>query len=496
MIVDTANTPELISRIEKGEPVTISFIYPDEKTMKYINSLFSKILSKIDLVYLLDTIITIQREIIINAAKANAKRVFFKKLELDIHDPESYQKGIDKFKNDVVGDLDLIKSDLQKSNLKIKLSIQKSGTGILMTVTNNAAILPEELERIQLRMNRAKEYNDFSEAYDEVYDSTEGAGLGIVLVTLLLKNSGIGADSYTIKSEGDLTKCNLTIPFELKPAEITTNIKNQILELVQGLPTFPENIIQLQRLCGDPQASINEISDRIMLDPSLTSDVLKLSNSAGFITGKRIEKVSEAVVKIGLKNLNSILTASSARRILDTRFSKFEQVWSHCNKTAFYSRAIAMKFRRTKILENVFLAGLLHDLGKIVLLSTNLDLTNWIADIVDNRKIRTSTIMEEISIGISHPAIGELISNKWSFPEYLTETIRHHHSPTRAKEEYRDQTQVTYLANMLCGVESRKYDYSYVEESTMDHFGIKSPEELIKLHEDLKTQFDTHSKTL
>ncbi|HON80184.1 MAG TPA: HDOD domain-containing protein, partial [Spirochaetota bacterium] len=115
---------------------------------------------------------------------------------------------------------------------------------------------------------------------------------------------------------------------------------------------------------------------------------------------------------------------------------------------------------------------------------------------VDNRKIRTSTIMEEISIGISHPAIGELISNKWSFPEYLTETIRHHHSPTRAKEEYRDQTQVTYLANMLCGVESRKYDYSYVEESTMDHFGIKSPEELIKLHEDLKTQFDTHSKTL
>lgn len=496
MTTDTTNTPELISKIEKGETVTISFIYPDEKTMRYINSVFSKLLSKIDLVYLLDTIITIQREIIINAAKANAKRVYFKKLELDIHDAESYQKGIDQFKNEVVGDLDLIKADLQKSNLTIKLIIQKTDREILLTVTNNAAILPEELERIQLRMDRAKEYNDFSEAYDEVYDSTEGAGLGIVLVTLLLKNSGIGADSYTIKSEGDLTKCNLTIPFELKPAEITTNIKNQILELVQGLPTFPENIIQLQRLCCDPQASINEISDRIMLDPSLTSDVLKLSNSAGFITGKRIEKVSEAVVKIGLKNLNSILTASSARRILDTRFSKFEQVWSHCNKTAFYSRSIAMKFRFSKILENVFLAGLLHDLGKIVLLSTNLDLTNWIADIVDNRKIRTSTIMEEISIGISHPAIGELISNKWSFPEYLTETIRHHHSPTRAKEPYRDQAQVTYLANMLCGVESRKYDYSYVEESTLDHFSLKSPDELVRLHEDLKTQFDTHSKTI
>jgi HD-like signal output (HDOD) protein len=496
MIVDTVNTSELIAKIDKGELVTISFIYPDEKTMRYINSVFSKVLSKIDLVYLLDTIITIQREIIINAAKANAKRVFFKKLELDIHDADSYKKGIDEFKNEIVGDLDLIKADLQQSNLMIKLSIQKTAKGIVLTVTNNSAILPEELERIQLRMNRAREYNDFSEAYDEVYDNTEGAGLGIVLVTLLLKNSGIGAESYTIKSDGEITKCDLTIPFELKPSEITSNIKNQILELVQGLPTFPENIIHLQRLCGDPQASINEISDRIMLDPSLTSDVLKLSNSAGFITGKRIEKVSEAVVKIGLKNLNSILTASSARHILDTRFSKFEQVWSHCNKTAFYSRAIAMKFKFSKILENVFLAGLLHDLGKIVLLSTNLDLTNWIADIVDNRKIRTSTIMEEISIGISHPAIGELISNKWSFPEYLSETIRHHHSPTRAKEQYRDQAQVTYLANMLCGVESRKYDYSYIEETTLSHFGIKSPEELVRLHEELRNQFDIHSKTL
>ncbi len=494
MILDTQKTSDLISRLESGAPVSFAFYYPDEKTMKYINSVFAKVLSKIDLEYLLDTLITIEREIIVNAAKANAKRVYFKNLELDITDPDNYRKGIEKFKQDIVGDLEVIKSDLAKSELKIRMTMQKVENGIRFTVTNNTAILPEELERINLRMTRAREYNDFSEAYEEVYDNTEGAGLGIVLVTLLLKNSGIGAESYTLSSDGASTKCDLTIPLELKPAEITTNIKKQIIELVQGIPTFPENIMMLQRMCANRDSDIGEIAEKIMIDPALTSDVLKLSNSAGFITGKRIEKVSEAVMIIGLKNLSAILVASGARRILDQRFQKFEQIWSHCNRTAFYARAIAAKYRLTRVLENVYLAGLLHDLGKIVLLSTNLELTNWIADIVNNRKIRTSTIMEEISIGISHATIGEIISKQWSFPEYLTEIIRHHHSPLRSKNEYRDQTFVTYLANLFCGIESRKYDYNYIEEPVLERFMIHSEEEAAKLHQEIKKSFEDQEK--
>jgi len=491
MNIDTRKTGEMLQRLEGGETVSLTFIYPDEETMRYLNSLFAKILSKIDLEYLLDTMITIEREVIVNAAKANAKRVYFQTLNLDISNPENYRVGIEKFKEDIVGDLEQIKAELGESNLKIKLAMRKVGEGIEFIVTNNTAILPEELERINLRMSRAREYNDFSEAYEEVYDNTEGAGLGIVLVTLLLKNSGIGADSYKITSDGASTKCELTIPYELKPAEITTSIKNQILDLVQGIPTFPEHILTLQRMCADPKASINEISDKIMIDPALTADVLKLSNSAGFITGKRIEKVSEAVMIIGLKNLNAVLTASSARRIMDKRFSKFEEIWNHCNRVAYYSRALGLKFKLGKVLENVYLAGLLHDLGKIVLLSTNLELTNWIADIVNNRKIRTSTIMEEISIGISHASIGEIISSKWSFPPYLVEIIRNHHSPMRSAPEFRDQTFITYLANLLCGIESRKYDYNYIEEHVLERFSLASPEGLESLHHDIKTAFET-----
>ncbi len=494
MAIDAMKSMEILKKFEAGEPITVAFFYPDQNVMKSLNSIFAKILAKMDFIYLLDTLVTIQREIIINAAKANAKRIFFQEEGLDITDPMQYAQGMVRFRNEIVGEFESIREKLSKSSLKIRVRIQKTAKGTLISVTNNTPILPEELDRIKLRMEKARSYNDFSEAYEEVYDSTEGAGLGIVLVTLLLKNSGIGVESYTISSDGAATRCELFIPKELRPFEITTNIKKEIIRQVEGLPTFSKHIIELQRLCHDPASSINEISNKIMIDPALTSEVMKLSNSAGFITAKRVGTVNEAVMTIGLKNLNAILMAASARQILDTRFSKFEQIWNHCNKTAYYARLLAMKFRLQQIVENVYLAGLLHDLGKIVLLSTNLQLTNWISEIVNNRKIRTSTIMEEVSIGISHSSIGELIAKHWSFPDYLTESIRQHHSPLSSREEFRDQVHITYLANMLCGVESKKYDYFYFEGEVLEHYGITSIEQLQKLHEEIRTRFESDSQ--
>ncbi len=495
MVIDALKASELVENLDRGKPVNIAFFYPDQNVMKALNSLFAKVLSKMDLIYLLDTLVTIQREVIINAAKANAKRLYFLERGLDIANPEQYALGMSNFRNEIVGDLEQARDKLAKSGLKIRIRLQKTANGVLISVINNTPILPEELSRITMRMERARSYNDFSEAYEEVYDSTEGAGLGIVLVTLLLKNSGIGVESYSITSDGTSTKCDVMIPLEIRPREVTTNIKTEILRQVEGLPTFPKHIIELQRLCGDPDASIGEISKRIMIDPSITSDVLKLSNSAGFITSKRIEQVSDAVMTIGLKNLNAILTASSARQILDKRFSKFEQIWNHCNKTAFYARILAMKMRLPKIMESVFLTGLLHDLGKIVLLSTDLELTNWISEMVNNRKIRTSTIMEEVSLGISHSSIGELIARHWAFPEYLTESIRCHHSPLNAPNEYRDQVYITYLANMFCGVETRKYDYYYLEGEVLERYGIASIEDAQNLHDEIKGRYETDSRS-
>src|SRR3990172_6537776 len=349
-------------KIKNGEPITLSFHYVNEKVLMTFNSILVKILSKNDQIFLLNSAVTILREIIVNALKANAKRVFFIKNNLDINDEDQYKKGMNKFKKQVVGEFEKIEADLLRSDLYVKIIFNFNPAMIHIMIINNSPVLPEELKRIKFRIEKAIQYNDFSEAYQEIEDDSEGAGLGIVLTILLLKSMGIDPHNYTIEKTGKTTQASLKIPAQLKPVEITTKVKKQIIKEIEGIPTFPENLLQLQRLCNDPEAPIERIVKIIKVDPALSADVIKLSNSAGIAPYKRIEDIKAAVVTIGMKNLNAIIVASNARRILNERYSSFEMIWEHCNKVAFYARNIAVASRLTGIIESVYMAGLLHDL--------------------------------------------------------------------------------------------------------------------------------------
>jgi HD-like signal output (HDOD) protein len=487
--MDIFNRNEITQSIKQGKRMVFTFKYIGPDIIMMLNSVIAKVLSRMDHLFLLNSIVTIIREIVVNAEKANAKRVYFAKSNLDITNPHDYKIGMENFKNVIIGEFDLIADELNKSDYDVNIHILFKEKDVYVVVTNNSPILPEELERVQLRIQKAIQYNDFSEVYEDVDDDTEGAGLGIVLTILFLKNMGIDPKTFTIKSNGKVTQTTLFIPNELMPSSITSRFKDDIVQNIDGIPTFPENIVQLQRLCHEPDSSINEIADRIKKDPALSIDVIKLSNSAGFVTGKRIESVNQAVMTIGLKNVNAILTASNARRILDKRYANFEEIWEHCNKTAFYARHIGIMIKKSGYSENAFLAGLLHDLGKIILLSTNMDLVKRIAGTVNNRKIISSTIMEEISIGISHSTIGGLVAKKWNFPEYLQEAIAHHHSPLSTDKEHRILVSIVYLANMLCGIEDRRYTFFYLEEAILEKFGISDEAKFKVFHEKLKVKY-------
>ena len=484
------NRNEISQKIDKGEPIVLTFKFINEKLLMILNGILAKLLAKSDHMFLLNSLIMILREVIVNALKANVKRVFFKKLNLDITDSDDYTEGMMKFRNQIIGDFNVIEFDVMKSEYYINIKFELSDGDLMIQIENNATMLKDEVDRIIYRIEKAIKYNDFTEAYVEIEDSKEGAGLGIVLAILLLKNMGINPGNFTIKSKDDVTITKLIIPYQLRPKNIISKVREKILNEIEGIPTFPRHILHLQNLCNDPDSSIELISKNIMTDPALSADVIKLSNSAGFFPGKRIENINTAVMTIGLKNVNAILIASNARRILNKRYNKFEQIWDHCNKTALYARNIALIYSIPKIIENVFMAGLLHDLGKIILLTVNMTTLETIANLVQNRKIVTSTIMEEISIGMSHSSIGELIAMRWNFPEYLVEAIKNHHSPSNTDEEHKNIVETVYLANMFCGIEDRKYSYYYFEENLLEKYDILDENKFSNLHDKLKKQFE------
>jgi len=336
---------QIYDRIISGEPVKLSFKYVTDDLLMFINSILTRELAKHDLQYLIYAVITILRELIVNSLKANAKRIFFQINNLDINDPIQYNEGVERFKEEVIGDFDSIKDEIMNNEHGINLNISEEKDSLSFTIKNSVAIAPEELVRINMRISLAIGQASFNDIYAKIEDETEGAGLGLALIVMFLKSMGIDPSTFIIKSDGNVTISSFQIPYMLKPVEVLTTVKERILEEITGIPTFPENIITLMQMCSDPDADIDKIAEKIKLDVSVTSDVIKLANSAGFITGQRVDDISRAVMKIGLKNLNNILLASNARKILESRYTKFEEIWEHCNQVAFYSRQIALKFK-------------------------------------------------------------------------------------------------------------------------------------------------------
>ena len=485
---------KIFEKINSDEPVKINFKYVSEDILMLINSIITRILGKKDLLYLLHSLITIMRELVVNSLKANAKRVFFEERGLDINDPAQYAKGMALFKEKIIGDFEFIKSDILRSENSILFCVDPGENGILFTVKNSTPIHKSEQERINKRIAVAVQNDNFGDIYAHLEDDSEGAGLGIALIIMFLKSMGISPTSFKLKSDEKVTMATIEIPYTIHPPEIITKVKTRILYEIKGLPTFPEHVVELLKMCKSQDADINVIAGKIKLDVALTSDVIKLANSAGFITMGKTDDISKAIVKIGLKNLHSILLASNARKILESRYSKFEEIWEHCGRVAFYAKTIALKYGMHDIAENAYITGLLHDIGKVILLAVDINAVKQIAEIVKNRDIISTSVMEEIAIGISHAEIGSLVAEKWNFPEYMAATIKYHHSPLLLPEKFRDIANTVYLANMICGIEKRNYYYYYIEESALERFGIRSEIDFAKLHEYLIAEYQKKPK--
>lgn len=484
-------TSSYATRIERGETVGFSFYYFNSDSNLFVNSLVKKVLERNDKIFLHHTLCSVLKELIINAVKANSKRYFFKSNNIDIENIEEYNRGMANFKDFIIDEQESVETMLKKLDLKVEIYLKKDDGDLKIYIRNNTPLLPAEISRIQKHIRKAKEYKDFTDIFtDDECDDTEGEGLGIILTLFFLKNSGIGEEAFAISSNEKVTQTVLTIPQILKPKEITNEIYSKILTNIEKIPPFPDNIIKLQELCQQPEADIKTIVDLVSTDIGLTTTLLRMSNSAGFIQRKKADSVSDAVKIIGMKNLSAIISASSARAIMDQQYSYYKEIWEHTNRVASYAREISVITGNQKITDRVFLASMLHDLGKIILLASSGDLGEWIDDFTERREVKSSTVIEEVSIGISHSSIGEKVCHKWNLPNYVSETIRCHHAPLTARSEFFDIVFITYLANEMANIDSRKSSFSHIESDILKIYGLTDENDFNIFFERVKKSYN------
>ncbi|MCK5126439.1 MAG: HDOD domain-containing protein [candidate division Zixibacteria bacterium] len=264
-----------------------------------------------------------------------------------------------------------------------------------------------------------------------------------------------------------------------------------IISSIGELPAIPVIIASLMNLTSDLNTDINKITKALLADQSLTARVLKLSNSSFYGRAKEVKTLKEAIVLLGFNTLRSLVVATSTHSLYDsTGGENHNKLWEHTLASAISCRLVA-KFSRHLLVEEAFIAGLLHDIGKLVLLQKKPD--EYTEIIVKVEMTQGQFIdFEEEKFGFNHTDIGLLLLHKWSFPKVLSNAVFEHHSPIDLEDSNMPLAFVINLGNML----AKKLDIGFndynpenlAETSSAVKLGL-TEEALAEIEEQLAEQF-------
>ncbi len=225
---------------------------------------------------------------------------------------------------------------------------------------------------------------------------------------------------------------------------------SQIMDKVDAFPSIPGSALRLLELVDQADAPVQEIEEVLRLDPGLTANVLKLTNSAFYGLPTKVGSVKRAVMLLGLNKLKQLIMASCVNAVMDKDIPGYDlpagELWRHSIAVSVAAEALVRELALESG-DDIFTAALLHDVGKLVLGQFVHE------DYAALEAAAGSTVSFEIAekevLGTDHAEIGARILEQWSLPEALVHAVRWHHNPEKS-EEIHSSTDIVHVANMLC----------------------------------------------
>ncbi len=476
--------------IRSGLPLTITtYTLPHDMEI-YMDQILVEFLNQLGQQHMVQYLSYCQQELITNAKKANTKRVYFAEKGLNITDEKDYFDGMKDFKEVTLNNINYYLDKQKRAGLYVKLVLQFRNNKIKMEVRNNSSMVVHEYKRIHDKLSRVQQYTSVEDALSKVLDDSEGAGLGLIIMILMLQKIGLTEDNFQTLCTNGETITRIILPLSEKTSYEINAISQEFENAIDDLPQFPENIARLNKLLSDPEAKMSEIAMQISNDVALTGELLKQVNSAAFALTNPCKSIAEAVKLIGIRGIkNMLFTVGSLKTFANVNGSK-EKLWTHAYQVAFYSYNLARNFcgANKSVVEDSYVCGLLHDMGKIVFENAHPDFLEGIKSVCHSKDL-SSDLFEKILSGVNHGEIGAKIAEKWNFPSTLVDSIRYHHAPEEAPKESQDLVYVINFADALCHYQEYEIDYYQFDSGVLNRFKITSEAQLSKISEKLKDAF-------
>jgi putative nucleotidyltransferase with HDIG domain len=222
----------------------------------------------------------------------------------------------------------------------------------------------------------------------------------------------------------------------------------QIQKYIERMPGLPTTVSKVLEICNNPATSPNDLNRVISLDPILTGQVLKLINSAYYSLPNKIASLTRAIIMLGVNTVKNLVLGSSIINSVEAvksseKFS-IDRFWEHSLAVGVTAKALAVRRELpANEREEFFVAGLLHDLGKIPMNNRFPEEYSAVWNIAVEKEILLAKAEKEF-FGFDHGVVGEMIAEKWKLTPSLKQTMHYHHYPDNSPSE--DRLLINYVA--------------------------------------------------
>ena len=222
---------------------------------------------------------------------------------------------------------------------------------------------------------------------------------------------------------------------------------------IGDIATLPEVTVKIIEIVEDPDSTARDLHVVIKNDPALSAKVLKVVNSAFYGLPGQIGSVDRAIILLGMSAVKNIAVAASIARLFKTgkmseRFSA-KDLWRHSVAVGAAARLIAKAAGQPAGLDEIFLAGLIHDIGLLV---ERQAFPEQLSQVITRCSAQEGTFreLETKIVGADHQAFGDALTTKWKFPRHLRAVVGFHHCPEALSPELQKLGYTVYLADVLC----------------------------------------------
>ncbi len=259
-----------------------------------------------------------------------------------------------------------------------------------------------------------------------------------------------------------------------KVIEIDGKVKNRklinLMSNLKHLPTIPHVYFELSAMIMD-NASIEEIAHKLEGDPAITSNILKMANTAFY--NAKTGSIRQAIMYIGLINVKNIILTNAVfgNDGLDPKTRDIH--WEHVGLTNKLLNAFYFELLGKKLNNNISSVGLLHDIGSVVLMSNYpVEFNQIVKEVNENRALRFRTLEKE-RIGFAHEELGGYLLDLWGLPYPIIEAALCHHDPLNPSIINQELVMAVHLCNYYAweAMTVKKYD-NYLEEAVFPILGI------------------------